>query len=64
MLLDSTLVEDSKKDTLLFAATVKVSITDWWFLKDKARLKYLGLENATIKLQRTDSVWNYQFLVD
>jgi len=64
MLLDSTLVEDNNKDTLLFAATVKVNITDWWFFKDKAQLQYIGLEDATIKLQRTDSVWNYQFLVD
>jgi hypothetical protein len=64
MLLDSTLVEDSKADTLLFAGTVKVNITDWWFFKDKAQLKYIGLEDATVKLQRTDSVWNYQFLVD
>src|ERR1700759_1552248 len=64
MLLDSTLVEDSKADTLLFAGTVKVNITDWWFFKDKAQLQYVGLEDATIKLQRTDSVWNYQFLVD
>ena len=64
MLLDSTLVEDNQKDTLLFAATVKVNVTDWWFFKDKAQLQYIGLEDATIKLQRTDSVWNYQFLVD
>ena len=64
MLLDSTLVEDANKDTLLFAGTVKVNITDWWFFKDKAQLQYIGLEDATIKLQRTDSVWNYQFLVN
>lgn len=64
MLLQGTLVEDNHKDTLLYAGTVKVSITDWWFFKDKAQLQYIGLEDATIKLQRTDSVWNYQFLVD
>jgi len=64
MLLDSTLVEDNKADTLLFAGTVKVNITDWFFFKDKAQLQYIGLEDATVKLQRTDSVWNYQFLVD
>jgi len=64
MLLQGTLVEDSRKDTLLYAGTVKVNITDWWFFKDKAQLKYVGLEDATIKLQRTDSIWNYQFLVD
>jgi len=64
MLLQGTLVEDSRKDTLLYAGTVKVNVTDWWFFKDKAQLQYIGLEDATIKLQRTDSVWNYQFLVD
>ncbi len=64
MLLDSIIVEDTKKDTLLFAGRLKVNITDWWFFKDKAQLQYIGLEDATIKLQRTDSVWNYQFLVD
>src|SRR5262249_474726 len=30
----------------------------------KAQLQYIGLEDATVKLQRTDSVWNYQFIVD
>ena len=64
MLLDSIVVEDTRKDTLLYAGRLKVNITDWWFFKDKAQLQYIGLEDATIKLQRTDSVWNYQFLVD
>lgn len=64
MVLDSTLVKDGRNDTLLFAGKVKVNITDWFFFKDKAQLQYIGLENATIKLQRTDSVWNYQFLVN
>ena len=64
MLLQGTLVEDKNKDTLLYAGTVKVNVTDWWFFKDTAVLKYIGLEDATIKLQRTDSVWNYQFIAD
>jgi hypothetical protein len=64
MLLQGTLVEDANKDTLLYAGTVKVNITDWWIFKDKAELTYIGLEDATIKLQRTDSVWNYQFIAD
>ncbi len=62
--LEGVLVEDQKKDTLLSAGLVQVRITDWFFLKDKAELKYIGLENAVIKLQRTDSVWNYTFLQD
>ncbi|HXB96073.1 MAG TPA: hypothetical protein VNU70_12975, partial [Puia sp.] len=64
MLLEGVLVDDVNRDTLLYAGTVKVNITDWWFFKDKAQLQYIGLEDATIKLQRADSVWNYQFLVD
>jgi hypothetical protein len=62
MNLDSVLVEDQKKDTLLFAGTVQVNITDWFFLKDKAELKYIGLSDAIVNFNRTDSVWNYHFL--
>jgi hypothetical protein len=62
--LEGVLVEDRKKDTLLSAGLVQVRITDWFFLKDKAELEYIGLKDANIKLQRTDSVWNYQYLVD
>jgi TamB, inner membrane protein subunit of TAM complex len=65
MLLDTTLVLDRQNDTLLYAVSVKVNITDWWFFKDHAQLKYIGLQDASIRIRRsTDSVWNYQFLVD
>jgi TamB, inner membrane protein subunit of TAM complex len=64
MYLEGTLVEDRKKDTLLYAGAVKVSITDWFFLQDQAELEYIGLENAIINLYRTDSVWNHQFIFD
>lgn len=62
--MDGTLIRDKQKDTLLYAGSLKVNITDWFFLKDKAELKFIGLENAVIKLQRRDSVWNYQYIVD
>ncbi|HZF63264.1 MAG TPA: hypothetical protein VEZ55_02205, partial [Chitinophagaceae bacterium] len=62
--LKGVLIEDHKKDTLLSAGLLQVRITDWFFFKEKADLKYIGLENAIIKLQRTDSVWNYRFLED
>lgn len=62
--LGGVLVEDRKKDTLLYAGTVQVRITDWFFLKPKAELKYIGLEDALIKFQRSDSIWNYTFLED
>ncbi|RYY98905.1 MAG: hypothetical protein EOO11_06675, partial [Chitinophagaceae bacterium] len=64
MNLEGVLVEDQKKDTLLAAGVVQVRLTDWFFLKDKVDLEYIGLKDATVKLQRTDSVWNYQYLVD
>ncbi|MEP6926501.1 MAG: translocation/assembly module TamB domain-containing protein [Ginsengibacter sp.] len=64
MLLQGTLVLDQNKDTLLYAENAKVNITDWFFWKDNITLKYIGLDNAIINLNRKDSVWNYQFLMD
>lgn len=64
MNLEEMLVRDQRKDTLLYAGAFKLRITDWFFLKDHIDLKYVGLENATIKLFRKDSIWNYQFLAD
>lgn len=64
MAMKGLLIEDQKKDTLLFAGNAIVNITDWFFLKNKATLKYVSLDNAVVNMQRTDSVWNYQFLID
>jgi hypothetical protein len=64
MELQGVYIEDINKDTLLYAGKLKVNINDWFFLRDKAILQYIGLENATINLHRTDSVWNYQFIID
>lgn len=58
------LVKDQQKDTLLFAGATRVNITDWFFIKNKATLQYVSLDNATVNLSRTDSVWNYQYLID
>lgn len=60
--LEGVFVEDQKQDTLLYAGKLQVRITDWFFFKDAAELKYVGLENAVINVNRTDSVWNYTFL--
>lgn len=62
--MEGTLIRDRHKDTLLYAGQLRVRITDWFFLKDEADLKYIGLEDAVVKMQRTDSVWNYQFIAD
>lgn len=64
MNLEEFLVEDQQHDTLLFAKKIQVSITDWFFFKKQAELKYIGLENAVINLKKTDTLWNYQFLIN
>ncbi len=64
MHLEGVLVEDRKGDTLLYAGDMKVKITDWFFFKKNIELKYIGLDNAVVKFQRSDSVWSQQFLFD
>ncbi|SEP36977.1 translocation/assembly module TamB domain-containing protein [Niastella yeongjuensis] len=64
MVLQGTLVNDQHNDTLLYAGAVKVNLTDWFFLKDRVVLSYIGLEDAFIQLKRSDSTWNYRFLAD
>lgn len=63
--MEGVLVRDKQRDTILYAGEFKVRITDWFFLKDTVVLKYAGLENAIVKMQRTkDSTWNYDFIID
>ena len=64
MSMEGMLILDHKKDTLLYAGAAKVNITDWFFFRDNITLKYIGLDDAYVNMYRTDSVWNYQFLVD
>ena len=62
--LNGALIRDRNKDTLLYAGTMKLRVTDWFFLQPQTDLKYIGLENARINMHRRDSVWNYQFMID
>ena len=64
MKLNGVLVMDQKGDTLLSSGQVRVNITDWFFFKDKIELKYIGLTDTYVHMQRMDSIWNYQFLSD
>ena len=64
MALNDLLIEDLQKDTLLYAGSVSFKITDWFFFKNKAIIHYISLDDALVNLHRSDSVWNYQFLVD
>ncbi|MCY7293168.1 MAG: hypothetical protein LH615_13400, partial [Ferruginibacter sp.] len=64
VLLQGVMIEDLQKDTLLFAGTVKANVNDWFFFKDKISLDNVGLNDAVVNMKRSDSVWNYQFLMD
>lgn len=64
MHLQGVLVEDQGHDTLLYAGEIRVRITDWFFLRKHVELKYIGMDNAVVRMQRTDSVWNHQFILD
>ncbi|MDB5201358.1 MAG: hypothetical protein JWQ27_767 [Ferruginibacter sp.] len=64
LLLEGLMVEDHRKDTLLYAGIAKADVTDWFIFKDRVALKNVELENAIVNMNRRDSVWNYQFLVD
>ncbi len=64
MHLQGVLIEDQKKDTILSAGEVRVRITDWFFFKKNIVLKYIGLENAVINMQRDNAVWRHQFIID
>jgi hypothetical protein len=64
LVLEGLMVEDQKKDTLLYAGTARANVNDWFFLKDRISLDYIQLDDAVVNMHRTDSTWNYQFLVD
>ena len=64
LILEGTMIEDQHQDTLLYAGKLNLEITDWFFMKDQVELKYIGLEDASIRMYRSDSNWNYQFIID
>jgi hypothetical protein len=64
VMFEGILVEDLKKDTLLYAGTIKGNVNDWFFFKDSIKIENVGLDDVVIKLHRSDSVWNYQFITD
>lgn len=55
-------VNDVKGDTLLRIGKLKLAFSDWFFRQDTVEITYLGLQDAHIKIQRSDSVWNDAFL--
>ncbi len=64
LLIKGVMVEDLKKDTLLYAGIISGTANDWFIFKEKITIENIGLENAIVNMNRRDSVWNYQFLIN
>lgn len=67
VLLQGLIIEDQKRDTLLYAGELELKMSDWFFLKkEKPVVSYLGLHNAFVRLNRpaNSKDWNYQFVID
>ena len=62
--IQNVLIRDQQKDTLIFAQTLKLRVTDLLFSSKDPILGYIGLEKAKVYLHRKSPVWNYQFIVD
>ncbi|MEI8142716.1 MAG: hypothetical protein WCG90_07610 [Chitinophagia bacterium] len=60
----NVLIKDQQKDTLLFAQTLKLRLSDLFFSSKAPVLSYIGLEKAKVYLHRKSTLWNYQFIVD
>ena len=64
IVLEGVLIKDQQKDTLAYIGRLGATVTNWFFLKDRITIYNVSLEYADINLKRSDSTWNYQFLVD
>ncbi|WP_118951305.1 translocation/assembly module TamB domain-containing protein [Taibaiella helva] len=64
--LEGLYIQDKQGDTLLYAGEARLRITDWFFLKDKPVISYVGLKQAYANLHRgrNSDQWNYQFIID
>ena len=62
--LQGLLVMDRQHDTIVYAQQLQLRLTDWFFIKDSIDLTHVQLENAFIRLYRTDSSWRHQFMLD
>ncbi|MFM7645110.1 MAG: translocation/assembly module TamB domain-containing protein [Sphingomonadales bacterium] len=62
--LKGLLVMDRQRDTILYAQRLALRVTDWFFIKDSVDLTHIELDQALVRLHRTDSIWRHQFLID
>ncbi|HSK13099.1 MAG TPA: hypothetical protein VK907_07765, partial [Phnomibacter sp.] len=57
-------INDRQGDTLVYVGDLRLAVTDWFPFKDIPRISYVRLDDALIKLQRWDTTWNHQFVLD
>ncbi len=62
--IENVLVKDAHKDTLVYAHSFKLRMSDLFFSKNIPTIKYIGLDKTTIYIHRETEKWNYQFVVD
>ncbi len=62
MNLEGVYVEDKKQDTLIYAEKIRVNITNLFFIREKAEINNVTMDGVVVNFNRTDSVWNYNFL--
>ena len=64
IVIDGLLIKDRNKDTLLYTGRLTASFNNWFIFKNKIVIHEIGLEHVKANLRRSDSIWNYQFIVD
>lgn len=64
--LNHVYLEDRQRDTLLYGEQLSVKIALFKLIDGETVLKKVGLKNVTAKIKRqaTDSLFNFQFIVD
>ena len=62
--LQGLLVMDRQQDTIVYAQQLELRLTDWFFVKDSIDLTHVQLDNAFVRLYRSDSIWRHQFIID
>ncbi len=62
--MQGVLIKDQKNDTLLFAKSFKLRLSDLVFSSSEPVIKYIGLDGAKIYFNRSTEKWNYAFLTN
>jgi hypothetical protein len=58
------LIRDENKDTLFYTESLKLRLSDLYLSNNTPIIKYIGLVNTKLYLNRKTAKWNYQFILD